>query len=248
MFNTSYFSLNRLIFPLIILFFIVSCDDNVKPLEFESVIIKNTFDAEIEFQFDKAKETSEIAKAINKTIASEILKSIPISENKTIETLEEALTAFNAEYTTFKTNFEDSSQVWALAIETEVLYTTESIVTVALSVYSDTGGAHGNDTIQFLNFDSQTGKRYSNEDLLSNIEGFKTLAKSFFLEHMKNEGSDISEFFFGKPFQLPENIGFSEEGVVLLYNVYEIASYSQGYTEFVIPSDKAQEFLKIQLE
>ena len=86
---------------------------------------------------------------------------------------------------------------------------------------------------------------YSNEDLFTNIEGFKTLAKTYFLDHMKNEGSNISEFFFGKDFQLPENIGFNEEGVILLYNVYEIASYNQGYTEFVIPLENVLQFLKI---
>ena len=58
-------------------------------------------------------------------------------------------------------------------IETEVLYITESIITMGLSVYSDTGGAHGSDTIEFLNFDPETGNLYSNEDLFTNIEGFK---------------------------------------------------------------------------
>jgi hypothetical protein len=55
----------------------------------------------------------------------------------------------------------------------------------------------------------------------------------------------MEDFFFGKPFQLPENIGFSDDGLVLLYNVYEVASFNQGYTEFVIPFEDIASYLKL---
>ena len=116
-----------------------------------------------------------------------------------------------------------------------------------LTVYTDTGGAHGNDNITFLNFNPENGKLFSNKELINNFDGFKTLAESYFLDHMKNEDSDIEELFFGKPFQLPKNIGFNDKGIILLYNVYEIASYNQGYTEFFIPKEKAKAFLNIEL-
>ena len=222
-----------------------SCKDEVNLLEFETVVIKDTYDADIEVAFDKAKANSEVAEAINGHIDIAILKSIPISESLVPQTIEEALKDFDEEYKSFKNDFEDSEQTWTLAIETEVLYKAENIITIGLSVYSDTGGAHGNDAIQFLNFNPETGNLYSKDDLFDNIEDFKELAEIYFLDHMKNEASDVSEFFFGKSFQLPENIGFNEEGIILLYNVYEIASYNQGYTEFVIPIENAQEFLKI---
>lgn len=244
MFNKCTLSLKKIILPLIILIFISSCKDEIKPIEFETVLIKNTYEADIEVAFDKAKVNSEAAKSINTHINTAILKSIPISEKVVPQTIEEALKDFDTEYNSFKNDFEDSEQTWVLAIETEVLYKTKSIITLGLSVYSDTGGAHGNDTIQFLNFNPETGILLAKKDIISDMNGFKELSKSYFLDHMKNEGSDISEFFFGKPFQLPENIGFNDEGVILLYNVYEIASYNQGYTEFVIPWDKVQKKLK----
>ena len=55
----------------------------------------------------------------------------------------------------------------------------------------------------------------------------------------------MEDFFFGKPFQLPKNIGYSDDGLVLLYNVYEVASFEQGYTEFVIPFDEIKSYLKV---
>lgn len=229
---------------MLMLFLLFSCEDEIKPLEFETISIKKEFEADIEVYIDKAKPNSEIAEKINKNIELSIANSIPISEENKSTTLEEALTAFDEDFKSFKANFEDSEQRWALAIETELLYKTETIISMGLSIYSDTGGAHGNDTIQFLNFNPETGDLLTNDNLIIDMEGFKQLAESFFLDYMKNEGSDVSEFFFGKPFQLPENIGFNDEGVVLLYNQYEIASYNQGYTEFVIPMDKARRFLK----
>ncbi|MBT8245991.1 MAG: DUF4163 domain-containing protein [Winogradskyella sp.] len=235
--------MKKISLPIIILIFISSCEEETKPLEFEIVSIENTYEADIEVTFDKAKVNSEIAKNINSHIDSAILKNVPFSREEEATSIEEALKDFDEQYKSFKNNFGESAQTWSLAIETEILYKTENIVTMGLSVYSDTGGAHGNDSIQFLNFNPENGALLTQNDIISDMKGFKKLAESFFLDHMKNEGLDIKEFFFGKPFQLPENIGFNEEGIILLYNNYEIASYAQGYTEFVISIEKAKEFL-----
>jgi len=201
MFNKSLFSLKKIILFLIFIFVLVSCKEQMKPLEFETSVINSSYKADIEVAFDKAKATSDIAKKVNAVITSEILKSIPSSKTK--KTIEEALKAFDTDYINFKNEFPESTQAWALAIETEVLYKTKNIITMGLSTYSDTGGAHGNDSIQFLNFNPKTGNLYSNQELFGNIEGFKKLAEYYFLDYMKNEGSDVTEFFFGKNFQLP---------------------------------------------
>ena len=57
------------------------------------------------------------------------------------------------------------------------------------------------------------------------------------MENLSSRDKQFSteDYFFGKDFQLPESIGFSDEGVIILYNPYEIASYSQGIIEFTIP-------------
>lgn len=237
--------MKKIISFLILLSIFISCKNEVKPLEFKTTVFDDKFEAEIEVGFDLAKENSEIAKTLNQQITTEILKAIPTSKNQS--TITDALNAFNEDYKRFKTIDSINQQPWALSIETEILYKSEYIITIGLSVYVDTGGAHGNDSIQFLNFNPENGNLFSNKELINNIKGFEAVAKSYFLDHMKNEGSNIEEFFFGKSFQLPENIGFNDDSVVLLYNVYEIASYSQGYTEFAIPKEKAKAFFSIEL-
>ncbi len=55
----------------------------------------------------------------------------------------------------------------------------------------------------------------------------------------------MEDYFFGNDFQLPESLGFSDEGLIILYNPYEIASYSQGIIEFTIPYDTINDYLNI---
>ena len=243
MFNPKISILKKIIPALLILVMIISCKSEVKPITFKTEDIKEAFEADISVSYDKAIGNGENAKAINKTIVQELLKTLPTTENYT--TLKAAVIGFDKEFKAFITAFEDEKQTWSLNIETEVLYQTPELISVAISTYSDTGGAHGNDSIQFLNFKPSNGEQYTNADIFEDLEGFNKIAESYFLEAVKPKDESISDYFFGKSFQLPKNISFNEEGIILLYNVYEIASYSQGYTEFVIPMEVAKPFLKL---
>jgi hypothetical protein len=140
-----------------------------------------------------------------------------------------------------------SKKIWELNIETEITYQSKEIITIAISTYEFKGGAHGNDKIEFLNLNGKTGAVLNQNDIIKNINDFKILAETHFVKSLENEDKDLKmeDFFFGKPFQLPENIGFSEDGLVILYNVYEVASYDQGYTEFVIPFEDVDSYLKV---
>jgi hypothetical protein len=72
------------------------------------------------------------------------------------------------------------------------------------------------------------------------------LVKQYFKKETASKTSDSSEnYFFGEDFKLPENIGFNDEGVIFLYNTYELSSYAQGITEFTIPYNEISKFIKI---
>nr|WP_262902579.1 RsiV family protein [Winogradskyella sp. SM1960] len=116
-----------------------------------------------------------------------------------------------------------------------------------MSTYEFKGGAHGNDKIKLLNLDAKSGKTIELNDFINDIDGFTSVAKSQFISSLDQNKDQltIENFFFGEPFHLPQNIGFSEEGLVLIYNVYEVASYDLGYTEFMIPYNEAEPYLKI---
>jgi Protein of unknown function (DUF3298)/Deacetylase PdaC len=212
---------------------------------FESASLNESFKTDIEINYDKAKGNKALSETINSQIEKSIITSINSSENAT--DLRDALNIFNSEYLKFIEEFPDAAEpVWELSIETEVSYQSEDIISIAIGTYEYKGGAHGNDQIKFLNLNAKTGSVLEINDFLENNESFDKLAKSYFIKNLndENENLKMEDFFFGKPFHLPENMGLCDEGLILLYNVYEVASYAQGYTEFVIPFEEVKPFLK----
>ncbi|WP_369998701.1 DUF3298 domain-containing protein [Winogradskyella sp.] len=223
-----------------------SCNSEFKPVSFKTTVLENDqYKADVSVVLDKALGSDELSKTINFKIEEAVISTLSDVTKKT--NLESVLKDFNSEYLAFKKEFTDEEgPVWELHIETEKIYQSEEVVTLAISTYEFKGGAHGNDKIKFINLNAKTGEVLNNEDIIKDLNAFRDLAKTHFVKSLDNRNRRLKmeDFFFGKPFQLPENIGFSDDGLVLLYNVYEIASYDQGYTEFIIPFDDVEPHLK----
>jgi hypothetical protein len=232
---------------ILILFLLMSCKKEVV-VDFSEEIIETSEGAEITLNFPKAEGTKEITDRINQTLENYIITQINISEHDDANgNLYDAISKFNYEYNSFKNNFPESSQQWEAFVDGEVTYRSTEIICIAITTYLDTGGAHGNTNVRFFNFNPQTGKLYNKKDLISNIRDLsevieKRLKKDL---HADNDTEFTEAIFFGKDFQLPETFGYSNEGLIILYNPYEIASYSQGLVEFTIPFSEVNQFLKI---
>ncbi|EDP71055.1 hypothetical protein FBALC1_01187 [Flavobacteriales bacterium ALC-1] len=238
--------MNRIIPFLIFAFTLSSCTSEFKSVVFEINSIDTEFEADITVTYDKAIENNQLSKTINFNVEKAIIATLSDAAKKT--NLEAVLQDFNSEYLNFKNDIPEAKEpIWELHIETEKTYQSEAIITIAISTYEFKGGAHGNDKIQFLNLDAKTGNILNQNDIIDNLAEFKKLAQTHFIKSLETEEDNLKmeDLFFGKPFQLPENIGFSEEGLVMLYNVYEIASFDQGYTEFAIPFDELEPYLKV---
>lgn len=239
--------MRKIVLFLSLIILVFSCDNEVKPVTFKTEEISTKSESEINILLSKANENTDIGKAINSNVEEVIVESI-LLEIKDEENLKEALNSFEDEYQEFIQNFPEGSAPWKLNAESEVIYQSPEIITISLNIYIDKGGAHGNDIIRFLNFNPENGKLFNLNEIIKNKSGFKELAETYFNNSVKSEANDNSiteDFFFGEPFQLPKNIGFSNDGLILLYNVYEIASHAQGYTEFAIPFYVAQPYLKV---
>ncbi|WP_422106895.1 DUF3298 domain-containing protein [Winogradskyella sp.] len=238
--------MKRFKFIFIFFYLLNSCETEFKPVTFKTTSIDQTYEAQISANIDKAIGQSELSKIINFKIEESIITSLGEATKKT--KLEAVLEDFNSEYLEFKKDFPEASEpVWELHIETEKTYQSDAVISIAISTYEFQGGAHGNDKIKFLNLNARTGEILDYVDIIKNKDDFKNLAKTYFIKSKTKEKDPINmeDFFFGEPFQLPENMGYSDDGLVLLYNIYEVASYDQGYTEFVIPFDEAEPYLKL---
>lgn len=224
------------------IFLIISCKKEVAQLSFSEVQITTENNSLVEVFIPKALGNTSASESINLKIENFVASVLTIGEpevsNKLLS-ITKQIDAFNTEYQNFKKDFPETPQYWDAQINGEVTFQSDEIISVAITSYLNTGGAHGNTLITFLNFDAVTGKEILKEKLFTDMESFQTIAKSYF----DKEVTDKSILFEPDSFQLPSNIGFSEDGVILLYNAYEIAPYSTGIIEFTIPFEKSNDYL-----
>jgi len=197
----------------------------------------------IELNIPKAEGTSTKAQAINKVVENHIANMLVFLEepSDTLQ-LDYAIENFDSEYKSFKDGFGESAMVWDASFDGEVTYQSPMLISIAINSYINSGGAHGNLNVTFFNFDASTGELLQFDDLFNDKEGLKEIVKTHFEEETK--GSEIN-YFFGEPFSLPANIGFNDEGIICFYNVYEIASYADGITEFTVPFEDVEAYLNM---
>ena len=246
MFNKLKPILKKHLIFIVILSFIFSCKEEVN-IEFSEEHIETSKDADIAINYPKAEGNKDVSERINTTIENYIVSQTNFSEDSlTNVSIKEAVERFNSEFNTFKSDFPDSPQKWEAFIDGEVTYRSPEVICMAINSYLDTGGAHGNTNVRFFNFNPQTGQLYSKRELISNVNELSKLIESKLKEKAKSNADEpMEDFFFGKDFQLPETIGYSDESLIVLYNPYEIASYSQGIIEFTIPYSEISSFLNI---
>lgn len=246
MFNRLYPILKNYIVFVLALSLLISCGEEIY-IDFLEEQIATSEMADISINFPKAKGNTVVSEAINTTIKNHIVNQTNLSEDSlTNLSIADAVERFNTEFKNFKTNFPDSAQKWEAFIDGEVTYRSADVICIAITSYVDTGGAHGNTNIKFFNFNPLTGELYSKRELIDNYEGLSALIEKKLHDNLKlNSGEVTEDYFFGNKFQLPESIGYSDEGLIILYNPYEIASYSQGIIEFTIPYKEIDAFMSI---
>ena len=243
------------ILPLFIALLLAGCA-NEKLLYFETLKITETTCKECPEVTVKApvalpKEKLN-AQKINKTINQHIIEILSYSDDVNPTSIEEAIKVFNSEFNKIKEDFPNQKMApWQSDIVGEVSYSSNFITSISVVAYTYAGGAHGNTNVTFLNFDTKQGNILSIEDVFLELAKFKTYAeKAFRIEHNIGDTSAINStgfMFDNDTFQLPKNIGFDKGGIVLYYNQYEIAPYSEGPIIVKMPYDEVMPFLAMDL-
>jgi hypothetical protein len=165
----------------------------------------------------------------------------PVYEDPAPETYDDLAESFISAYREMQEGFPDYRTGWTLEREAAVMYAGDSLVCIAFSEMSFTGGAHPNSRKAFVNFRAADGSAVGLSDLL--VEGYeKELARAgerVFREARGLGGDESLEaagfWFEGGVFQLNDNFGVTGEGLVFRFDHYDVAPYSMGSTEFTIP-------------
>ena len=245
MFNSSSFRLIK-IFSLIILSSICfSCKDEVT-LNFIETSIIDEGETTIEINIPKAEGKTEAAKQINKTLAQFVNTALNIEAvSETKPSTEESIEDFKKAYKDFKIQIGKTLYTnlppWEVLIDGEIVYESETLASIAMNSSINTGGAHSNLVFRFYNFDIKTGQELNTKDLLNDVPAFTTLAKKYYDKELLSANNDRIEAFDADTFTLPENLGFSEDGVIVFYDTFN--SSSNNIIEFTIPYTVANNYL-----
>lgn len=124
----------------------------------------------------------------------------------------------------------------------DTLVISPAVISLYYNESSYTGGAHDNYNTFFYNFDAATGKLLNRQDIVKDTLALNKLAEVKFVAEETKVGKEngiefkMEDYFFpeGK-FVLPQNIAITKDGLRLLYNPYEVASFARGMIILDIP-------------
>lgn len=241
--------MKRILTYLFYLAIVVSCQDSGN-ITFELLTLANTKCSEcpeVFIEVPKALGNNKLAKSINVTLQEEIISKLTFDDEINAETIQQAIESFTNGYFELKKIYPDETIGWKAKINGMVTYEDDELLTIELQSYLFTGGAHGYGSTNFLNFSKKRGKEMDDWELFEDKEGFERYAETQFRLQQDipvNKTINSTGFMFEKDhFYLPQNIGFTEKGLKLLYNQYEVASYADGPIELILPYKDIQKFL-----
>ena len=192
-----------------------------------------------------------VAASINKKVFSVLKEIIYFGEKPyTSKDYNGLLTSFINSYEKLQKEFPKDKFGWEADIKGSVKYQSENILNIEINHYTYTGGAHGYQGLRSLLFDPNTGKSITNDELFIDKASFKALAEKKFRAKYKIPASksiNSSGLMFEKEmFQLPQNIFFTDKGLLLYYNSYEVASYADGAKELLLSYTEVNDYLAVK--
>lgn len=115
------------------------------------------------------------------------------------------------------------------------------------------GGAHGTNQLLTLNFESKTGRQLNLSDIF--VDGYEQELTRVLLQALKektgtNSMAQLREKGFLKSMDMypTENFILSDETITFVYNPSEIANYTEGPIELIIPYSDLKSVIKNSFE
>lgn len=121
----------------------------------------------------------------------------------------------------------------------KIAYNKNNMISIPITTYEFTGGAHGMTYLKSFNYDLCTGKEIKLTDIFDGCSNYKEIInESIKLEIAKN--SDL--YFTGKEgfngISNDQDFYLEEDGIVVFFQLYDIAPYYVGIPKFKIPWSK----------
>lgn len=203
--------------------------------------------AEFKIEYPELISTSNVLDSINSFINDEVL-NLPFNEDN-YSSLNEISDSLFSSYISVQRSFPDYHTGWYLKSKISVSLSNDSILSLKKESDIFTGGANSNYSIFLSNFDLNSGKLLSLDNIVTNgsISTLNSIAESIFKKSygIKDSFKDKGYWFENNTFELTDNFIISDSGIVFVYNLYDIAPRSAGITNLFIPKDSLTNFSTI---
>ncbi|MGL5712291.1 MAG: DUF3298 and DUF4163 domain-containing protein, partial [Paraclostridium sp.] len=127
----------------------------------------------------------------------------------------------------------------------KIEFNKSNILSIPLTMYEFTGGAHGLTTIKSFNYDVSTGKEIKLKDLFKENSNYKEVINKHISEEISK---NPSVYFVGeegfKGISDIQTFYIDDEGLVIYFSLYDIAPYSTGIPTFTITWDEIIDYLE----
>jgi len=124
----------------------------------------------------------------------------------------------------------------------EIKTNERGILSIALTNYAFSGGAHGLTIMKSLTFDVETGKLYSLKDLFKDGSNYVDVLSEIIEEQIKERDIPIiMEFDKIRPDQ---DFYIADKALVIYFQLYDLEPYAYGFPQFPISVYEIQDIIK----
>ncbi|MFP5080908.1 DUF3298 domain-containing protein [Pedobacter sp. JCM 36344] len=180
-----------------------------------------------------------------------VLKKITgtVDAEKTYSSYDSYAKGFIKDFDSFQKENPDRIQTWFLTINTKVIKQNPQYIAFYTTYINFSGGAHPNSSFTYQNYNPVTHQKIILDSLLlpgSNAK-LNAIAENIFRKNEKltpDQSLKNSYFFENDTFKLNDNFTVTDEGLLFLYNPYEIKAYAFGITKLLIPFSELKDIAK----
>lgn len=220
------------------------------PSEANKVKTEDALCASVKFSYPEisSKTKPELATKMNELIKRQLLDTIEGSPNQagSNQSLESFADSFIQDYQKDNNTFTS----WEIERNVQVVYNTNTLLTLLFEEFGFTGGAHPFNGSRFIVLNLANGNQIVLDDVMNpgyeaalNVEGERAFREARQLaEHSSLEEDGFN--FVNNAFVLNDNFGVNKDGLSFIFNSYEIAPYVMGPTEFTIPYEDIRSLIR----
>jgi hypothetical protein len=179
-------------------------------------------------------------RVLNDTVTRNLLAHFRLDEKHPDTSLKQLVHHFLKLYKNDKESSKRSDLIYQLDSKVSVVRQDSSLLTLQFEEYGYMGGAHGDLSTLFINWNTKANKKIELKDIFADgySRDLNTVAENIFRKQEKlSDSASLTPGYLFKDgkFSLNNNFLITPIGIRFLYNQYEIKPYSAGQTNILIP-------------